>query len=226
MISEREIMEKIMMDCIGPRWGEMAEISIKTLRGPSEKVPNTLDAQILYVQRRIRWHEQDIAKVMGSGLSDSECETALRHFGLRPDLVSLPLVLECLEDLKNEQLEQLERRFGELLVYMAFSPVAEYDQHSVSVEEQASELGLALIAPNTERAQYVGQMVAEDNNFGLIVDVRERAIKFFFWDMADGQRRPKIGDLVQLKFKKGALLVTVAEKTYGRHSRSKTQQTL
>ncbi len=213
MISE-EVIERVMSECVSPRWRMMAESYKKNLCYPNETETFTLEAQIPYVQKKLRRHEREIREVIENGLSDSDLETALGRFGLKPDLIKTTVVLACLEDLQIEQAEVMERRFGDYLLYMAYPTIAKYDKDAVSVDKRVDELGLVLIEPNRERGQYVGLMVAADNQFGLIEYAKEKAIKLLFWDLPDEQPRPKVGDTVRMKFKAGALVVTVAERPH------------
>lgn len=92
-----------------------------------------------------------------------------------------------------------------------------YNVNAPTVEQQAAELGLSLVEPDTERGQYVGPLVGEDHRAGLVKYARTKAIELPFKDLADDQSRPSIGDTVRMKFKAGDLTVSVSERL-GRES--------
>jgi len=90
-----------------------------------------------------------------------------------------------------------------------------FDVNAPTVEEQAGNLGLTMIEPDLQRGQYVGPMVGQDHRAGLIKYAREKGVELPFNALADGQARPKMGETVRMKFTKGELAVSVAERGVG-----------
>lgn len=90
-----------------------------------------------------------------------------------------------------------------------------FDVNAPTVQEQAGNLGLAMIEPDRQRGQYVGPMVGQDHRAGLIKFAREKGVELPFDALAVGQVRPKMGETVRMKFTKGDLAVSVAERGVG-----------
>lgn len=99
-----------------------------------------------------------------------------------------------------------EHNFARLLAEQGFNVKA------ATIDVQAKELGLDLVAPNTDRGQYVGPVVGIDHQSALIKFARDKSIGLPFVELADEQDRPVVGDTVRMKYKADKLVVSMAEK--------------
>lgn len=105
---------------------------------------------------------------------------------------------------------QLQR--GEYLpAAIQYTPTKIYP-NALSVNQQADELELTLVAPDRKRGQYFGQMVGMDHRAALIKFCKDGAVKLPFKDLTAGQGRPEIGDSVKMKFSNEVLVVNVLER--------------
>jgi len=168
---------------------------------PPPKITSTLDAQTPYVQKKIRRHEFDLRVALAGGVTDFESE--LNLCGLHKDFVSSDVVLCCLSELLKE------RCIREMLGY---------EDGEVSIEQQAIELELVMVNPDRRRGQYVGPVVGMDHRSALLKFARGLAVVLPLEDLPMGQDI-RNGDVVRMKFKQGALVVSVAERQGERHSR-------
>lgn len=84
------------------------------------------------------------------------------------------------------------------------------DVTAPTVQEQATELGITVTRPDTQRGQYFGDVVAQDHRASLVKVNRVNAIELAHTEA--GVSRPRIGELLRLSFKGGALTVSKAER--------------
>lgn len=197
---------KIMFDAID------AIDTIQTDGLPRGELTITLDAQSEYVQKKIRRHATELTEAW-----PEECfDIALERCGLGKNLILPAVVRRCLIELLVHH--DLFRQFFDSYTAEYISqqpsnmPPQEYDPNALTVNQMAAALGLTLVAPNTKRGQYFGQMVGGDYRVALIKFRTDGAIKLPFKYLAEGQRRPVVGDNVKMKFSNEVLVVNVLER--------------
>lgn len=88
-----------------------------------------------------------------------------------------------------------------------------FDINAKTVVEQAEDQGLDVVEVNRERGLYAGAVVGLDHRASLVKFNRSEVVVLAFADLADGQARPVLGDMVRMKFSKGELTVTSAERS-------------
>jgi len=86
-----------------------------------------------------------------------------------------------------------------------------YDLNAPTVDQQADQLGLVVITPDTRRGQYVGPVVGIDHRATIIKFAREKAVELPFDALEKDHSKPKLGDTVRMKFNAGILTVNVKE---------------
>lgn len=86
------------------------------------------------------------------------------------------------------------------------------DVNAATVDQQAEKFGWSMKIPDRTRGQYFGQVVAVDHRACLIKVNRENVVALPFAELADGQRKPQMGDSVRMSFKGGTLAVSMAER--------------
>ena len=180
------------------------------------ELTNILDAQNKYVQKKIRRHAAELTEAW----SEKCFDIALERCGLGKNLILPAVVRRCLIELKVHH--DLCKRFFDSYTAEYISqqpsnmPPQEYDPNALSVNQQADELGLTLVALDRKRGQYFGPMVGGDYRVALINFCTDGAIKLPFIDLAEGQRQPVVGDNVKMKFSNETLVVSVQERQWRR----------
>lgn len=86
------------------------------------------------------------------------------------------------------------------------------DVNAPTISDQAHEMGLQIKAPDRERGQYFGTVVAQDHRSSLIKVNRDEAIELPFAQSSG--LRPKVGAAVRFGYKSGVLSVSL--KSVGR----------
>jgi len=84
------------------------------------------------------------------------------------------------------------------------------EAHVPSIASQAKALKLVVEEPNRVRGRYIGRVVSLDHRAVLIQYRTHGAIELPFSALVEGQARPRMGDNVQMAFKGGVLVVSVA----------------
>jgi len=123
-------------------------------------------------------------------------------------LAKASLVVQAVEDgaIARHASDIGAHKFTRFLADMGF------DINARTVDEQAADLKLNVLEVNTERGLYVGNVVGLDHRAGLVKFNRAEAVVLPFAGLADGQARPVLGDMVRMKFVKGELDVSVADR--------------
>lgn len=158
---------------------------------PLESPTCTLDSQPPYIQKMIRRHEMEIRLALARNTEEFLTVLAARRINVSPDVVQC-----CLAELINEK--SIRNLLG-------------YSPDEVSVEQQAEQMGLVMVNPNRQRGQYVGPVVGMDHRSALIEFARGKAVELPLEELTVGQERPEFGRMVRMKFKNGALVVSMAE---------------
>ena len=83
------------------------------------------------------------------------------------------------------------------------------DVNAKTLAQSAIESGWVLQVPDRIRGQYFGQLVATDHRAGLVKYTRVDVIELPFNELGETQSLPKIGDMVRIDFKQGALTMNV-----------------
>ncbi|ART61530.1 hypothetical protein CBP36_21440 (plasmid) [Acidovorax carolinensis] len=91
------------------------------------------------------------------------------------------------------------------------------DINAPTLAEQAQELGLLVKEPDRERGHYFGSVVAQDHQSSLVKVNRDEGVELPF--ASTPGTRPKIGDVLRLSFKAGAL--SVSTKNMGREGNAR-----
>lgn len=172
----------------------------------SEPEQSVFQAQIPYIKSRILRSEENILEALETENPDLIRGAIVRAGLMRPDLISLATLSQCLAELqvKREMMSLIYRGYPKSEVS------EEFDPHVQLVEEQAEELELIVVAPKTRRGTYMGDCVALDFRSCLIRFCINKAIVLPFWALGKGQPRPIIGDRLQMKFCNRELTVTYA----------------
>lgn len=205
------VLENVFNDKIG-RAKSILSRQLYTLH-PDEippRITNTFDAQSGYIQKRIRRHEIALLAARLNGLPNSKLDILLNRCGLRPDLVLPGIVWRCLSELFMVRVHQsllIKAELGEFSEEQYWK----YFAFDATVDLQAVELGLALVEPDRKRGQYVGPLVGMDHRAGLIKFARKGAVELPFKALAEGQRKPGLGDTVRLSFRAGKMEVIVKQ---------------
>jgi len=83
------------------------------------------------------------------------------------------------------------------------------EAHVPSIASQAKVLGLVMEEPNRVSGHYVGTVTCLDHRAVLIQYRTHGAIELPFSALAQGKARPRMGDIVRMAFKGGALVTSV-----------------
>lgn len=163
-----------------------------------------------YVQKNIRRLENKIFSAQQAGYVHSSKTTTVEE-EIKSTLetlykwVPLSVISRCAaelsaaRELKKECINQYPNPNNE-----TFDPSPD----APTIQEQARYMGLTMYLPNTKRGLYIGPVVGQDYQGCLIKWAREKGIELPFVVLAEGQPRPKIGQIVEIQFKKGELTVS------------------
>lgn len=169
------------------------------------ELTSTFNLQKEHVRSRILLYRDEFMEEWVQGRLDEAIKRRMAGINIHNDIVICCLIeLQTSDRLHEEAFYLYHKEF------YPYQPPPRFDPKALIVEKQAAERGAVIVIPNTDRGSYAGRMVGRDYRSGLIEFARGKCIILPFKELAEGQYKPAVGDMVRMEFKSGSLTVFVS----------------
>jgi len=170
-----------------------------------DELTSTFNLQKEHVRSRILFYREEFMEEWVKGRLDEAIKRRMAGIDIHNDIVICCLLeLQASDQLREGYFYDYHKEF------YPYQPPPRFDPKALIVEQQAAKRGDMIVIPDTDRGRYAGRVVGRDYQSGLIEFARGKCIELPFKELAEGQYKPAIGDMVKMEFKSGSLTVFVA----------------